>query len=300
MTFDRSVVAAGVLVWLGATLLLSSWPRFSRVSLQERLQPFHPSVGPRPVRRAQSAAELLVPLTESIGARLAALFGVSEPVERRLRRIHSPTPPGAFRLRQMAACLAALVAAAAVAGLAGGGVAIDLLLVAGGPLLAFLVVEQGLARRSERWQASVVAELPLVAEQLAMLLNAGYSLGAALSRLAARGKGCVVRDLEQVVNRVHQGLSDAAALREWSEVAGVPQVDRLVSVLTLHADASDLGCLVSEEARQCRRDLQRRTVELMDKRGQQVWVPVTVATLVPGAILIAVPFVSALRIFANA
>jgi tight adherence protein C len=300
MTLDRPVVAAGVLVWLGATLLLSSWPRVSRVSLQERLPPFHSALGGRPVRRAQSAAELLVPLTEAVGARLAALFGVAEPVERRLRRIHSATSPAAFRLRQMAGCLGALLAAAAVAGLADGGVAIDLLLVAGGPLLAFLVVEQGLARRSERWQASVAAELPLVAEQLAMLLNAGYSLGAALSRLAARGSGCVVRDLEQVVNRVQQGLSDAAALREWSEVAGVAQVDRLVSVLTLHGEASELGRLVSEEARQCRRDLHRRTVELMDKRGQQVWVPVTVATLVPGAILIAVPFVSALRVFANA
>ena len=49
-----------------------------------------------------------------------------------------------------------------------------------------------------------------------------------------------------------------------------------------------------------RRDLQRRTIETIERRAQQVWVPVTVATLVPGVILLAVPFLAALRLFANA
>jgi hypothetical protein len=80
----------------------------------------------------------------------------------------------------------------------------------------------------------------------------------------------------------------------------VEAVDRLVSVLTLHSEAADLGRLVSSEARQARRDLHRRTVETIERRAQQVWIPVTVATLVPGAILLAVPFLSALRLFSNA
>ena len=42
------------------------------------------------------------------------------------------------------------------------------------------------------------------------------------------------------------------------------------------------------------------TIEQIERRGQQVWIPVTVATLVPGAILLAVPFLAALRTFANA
>jgi hypothetical protein len=37
----------------------------------------------------------------------------------------------------------------------------------------------------------------------------------------------------------------------------------------------------------------------MDRRGQQVWVPVTVATLVPGVILLTVPFIQALRLFSG-
>jgi pilus assembly protein TadC len=174
------------------------------------------------------------------------------------------------------------------------------LVIVGAPLLAFLVFEQRLARASERWQRSLGLELPIVAEQLAMLLNAGYSLGAALGRLAERGRGCAGRDLAGVVNRIRQGLSENDALREWAEVAGVEGVGRLVAVLALHGESADLGRLVSAEAHQARRDLQRRTIETIERRSQQVWVPVTVATLVPGVILLAIPFLSALHLFANA
>jgi pilus assembly protein TadC len=142
-------------------------------------------------------------------------------------------------------------------------------------------------------------ELPVVSEQLALLLNAGFSLGAALARVGARGQGCAARDLAIVVNRVRHGLSETEALREWANVAGVAGVDRLVGVLALHSESADLGRMVSAEARQARRDLHRSTIETIERRAQQVWVPVTVATLVPGVILLAVPFLSALRLFAN-
>jgi hypothetical protein len=79
----------------------------------------------------------------------------------------------------------------------------------------------------------------------------------------------------------------------------VDALDRLVAVIALNVDASDLGRLVSDEARAIRRDVQRDLVQIMERRGQQVWVPVTVATLVPGVIFLAIPFVEALRLFAG-
>jgi tight adherence protein C len=163
-----------------------------------------------------------------------------------------------------------------------------------------LTIEQRLARRSEQWQHATARELPVISEQLAMLLNAGFSVGAGLQRLTERSRGCMARDLERVVNRVQQGLSEGEALREWADLANVEGVRRLVSVLTLHSEAADLGRLVSAEARSARRELHRRTIEQIERRAQQVWVPVTVATLVPGAILLAVPFLAALHEFANA
>lgn len=300
----RLLLGAGLLVWAGAALLLSTWPRLARPSLEERLRPFHPGAASAPRRPPlgsfSSLGQVLLPLVRDAGDRLAAALGVSEGAERRLRRIHSATPAGLFRLRQAGLAALALIAGGLVAVAVSPPPLVALFMVLGAPALAFLVMEHGLAQRSQEWQRAIEQEVPVVAEQLAMLLNAGYSVGTALSRLADRGRGCVARDLQVVLNRMHQGLSEGAALREWSELSGVDCVHRLVSVLVLHSEAADLGRLVSTEVRAARRELQRTTVEQIEKRSQQVWVPVTVATLVPGAILLAVPFLAALHLFANA
>ena len=57
--------------------------------------------------------------------------------------------------------------------------------------------------------------------------------------------------------------------------------------------------LIGEEARAIRRDVHRELIETIERRGQQVWIPVTVAALVPGVIFLAVPFIDALSLFAN-
>ena len=64
---------------------------------------------------------------------------------------------------------------------------------------------------------------------------------------------------------------------------------RLVSVLSLNREAGDLGRLVADEARSIRREVQRELIAQIERRAQQVWIPVTVATLVPGAVLLAIP-----------
>lgn len=284
-------------------MVLSAMARFSRPTLAERLRPFTPGTSAQPsggVLSVESFRDLLSPLARYAGDRLSAVFGVVERVEIRLLRIHSRMDAAAFRTRQMAIAVVAMVVAAVVAGVFRPAPALSLFLVVGAPLTAFLVVEQRLASASEKWQRGLANELPVVSEQLAMLLNAGYSLGSALARIAGSGQGCIATDLKTVVNRVRQGVSESQALREWAEVARVDSVHRLVAVLALNTEATDLGRLVSAESRSARRDLHRRTLEVIERRAQQVWVPVTVATLVPGVILLAVPFLAALKLFSNA
>jgi tight adherence protein C len=98
---------------------------------------------------------------------------------------------------------------------------------------------------------------------------------------------------------VRQGLTEVEALREWADVADVDALRRLVGVLALNRQAGDLGRLIGDEARAIRRDVHRELIETIERRGQQVWVPVTVAALVPGVIFLAVPFVEALRLFST-
>lgn len=292
------------MLWAGMTLVLSRCRWFSRAPLVERLRPYSPAGMGRPGRRSailsvESFGEVIRPLCRALGERIAHLFGVSEELGVRLARIHSPDDVTAFRVRQVGWSLAGFGTGLALALALRPPAPVALLFILSGLLLGFLLPEQQVASASQSWQRRLRLELPVVAEQLAMLLSAGYSLGAALNRLAARGHGNVARDLGRVCGRIRQGLSEIEALREWADAADVEALHRLLPILALNREAADLGRLISAEARSIRKDTQRRLIETAERRAQQVWVPVTVAALVPGVIFLAVPFLEALRIFAG-
>jgi tight adherence protein C len=298
----RVATLVALALFTGVTLLLSELRWFRRRPLLDRLAPYVSGGADRPARGVLSAAsfaQAVEPLARAVGDHLSRAFGVTEPLARRLERVHSPLDVTAFRVRQLGWTLAGLVAGAALAGGAGLPGLLATGFVVGGPLLAFLLVEHRLGTESAAWQRRIFLELPVVAEQLGMLLGAGYSLGAAVNRLAERGAGGCGRDLERVAGRVRQGLTEVEALREWADVADVHALRRLVGVLALNRQAGDLGSLISDEARAIRRDVHRELIETVERRGQQVWIPVTVAALVPGVILLAVPFVHALQLFSG-
>ena len=299
----RLAVLCGLALWAGMTLVLSQLRWFSRPPLVERLRAYSPSGMARPSRRGavlsvESFRDVVRPLARTLGERVARLFGVSEELGIRLERIHSPDDVTGFRVRQLGWSLAGFGTGTLLAVALGPPAPIALLFILGGPLLGFLVPEQQVASASDAWRRRLTLELPVVAEQLAMLLSAGYSLGAALNRLAARGGGNVARDVTRVCGRIRQGLTEVEALREWAEVADVDALNRLLPILGLNREASDLGRLISEEARSIRKDTQRRLIETAERRAQQVWIPVTGAALVPGGSFLAVPFLEALRLFA--
>ena len=299
----RVAVASTLALWAGATLLLSQVRWFARRPLADRLRPYAAVPHDEPARpgplSVDSFRDVVGPLAREVGERLARLLGVSEETALRLERIHSPLDVTGFRVRQAGWMVAASAAGGVVALAARPPAALGVLFVLGAPLLAFLLVEQALATASARWQERIFLELPVVSEQLGMLLSAGWSLGAAVNRLAARSHGTCGRDLRRVASRMRQGLGEVDALREWATVARVDALDRLVAVLALNREAGDLGRLIAEEARAIRRDVHRRLIETIERRAQQVWVPVTVATLVPGVIFLAIPFIEALRLFSG-
>lgn len=303
----RALVGWGLVLWVGATVVLGEVRGVARVPLAQRLRPYAPGGpgrpderdGPTTVLSVESFRALVGPLARRTGERLARLFGVQEEAALRLARVHSPLDVTAFRLRQLGAGVAALGVAALPAARLWHAPTLAFAVLVGAPLLAFLALEQGLATASARRQQRLLLELPVVAEQLGMLVGAGWSLGAAIQRIGARGSGDAAEDLRRVAGRVRQGVAVAAALREWAEVVRVPALDRLVSVLARERDTGDLGRLVSAEARAVREEVHRTTVATMERRAQQVWVPVTVATLVPGVVFLAIPFVEALRLFSG-
>jgi Flp pilus assembly protein TadB len=127
----------------------------------------------------------------------------------------------AFRVRQVTiGLLAFLVGAAATISLQPPA-AIAILSILAAPALAMLVEEQRVSRAVDTRRARIRAELPVVAEQLGLLLSAGYSLPSAIGRLADRSDGAIAADLRQVTRRTRQGLSASDALSEWAGRAGV-------------------------------------------------------------------------------
>ena len=226
---------------------------------------------------------MLAPLAHSATHRLATIAGGDDALRARLRRLGLPDDTAAFRIRQARDALICLAAGAALAAMLRPPPLLAALLVALPIAVALLVPEQRLRPADERRRA----------EQLGMLLSSGFSMGGAIARLAGRGSGGTAGELGRVVGRIRQGLSEVDALREWADRVDLPGLDRLVSVLALNWEASDLGGLISAEARAIRRDVHRAQLELIERRSQQVWIPVTVATLLPGVIFMAVPFIEA-------
>lgn len=286
----------------GLTLLFSEIAWFNRVSHVERLAPYQPGN-----RRTQAGGILSVasfrdvigPLSRAVGERLARMLGFDEDLQVRLVRVHSSLDVTGFRVRQLGFAVSAMGVGTLTAVALAPRPGLSAILVLGSPVLAFLAVEQRLAAASKAWQRRIFLELAVVAEQLGMLISVGWSLGAAIGRIAERGSGACSQDLVRVQARMRQGLSEIDALREWAALACVDELDGMIAILALNRETADLGRLISDEARSIRREAQRELIETIERRTQQVWIPVTVAALVPGVLLMGVPFIDALSLFST-
>ena len=299
----RLEVFSALLLVVGATLLLSLARWFGRAPLVDRLRPYAPgglsASGGQGVLSVASFRDVIGPLSQGVGTGLSRAFGVSEDLDLRLRRLHSPLDSTQFRTRQLGWSTASLIGALIVSSAMSLGPIPVLVLGVATPLLTFLLLEQQVTAASRARQRRLFQELPMVAEQLGMQLGAGYSLGAAMHRIAQRSTGVAAEDLALVLARTRQGLTNIQALREWAELSDVDALDRLVGVLALNHEAADLGTLISDEARAIRREAHRELLESIERKDQQVWIPVAIAALIPGTILIAIPFIQAMRTFST-
>lgn len=299
---SRTALIAVVGLWAGLVLVLAEFRWFRRGGLTERLHRYAPATAGSMRRNgalsAASVAEVVGPLMSAAADRVLSLLGANESLSITLQRLHAPIDAATFRLREAGWVAGSFAVAVLAATALAPPPPLTVLLLAGAPLLAFLVVEQRLSAASAARRQRLFEELPVVTEQLGMLLGAGYSLGAAIGRLGSRGRGAAAEDLRRVSNRIRQGLSEEQALREWSAIADLPEVNRLVDLLALNRHGADLGPLVAGEARAIRREAHRRLLEVIDRRAQLVWIPVTIATLVPGVLFMAIPFIEAMRTFA--
>lgn len=284
-----------VIAGAGVALLLARFTVFRSGSLADRLAPHIGSTvgGAAPNRADIGIVALGRELAVDLATKLSDAVGTTQSAQVHLRRTGG-CEIGEFRGRQLAWALTAFVTGAGVSLAVGLPLGVAVFVMVGAPTLVVLVIEQRLAERSNEVQRRAELELPVICEQLGMLLSAGYSLTSAMNRISARSDGVIGSGLGRVVLETHHGTSVTTAFRTWSELVDVNGIHRLAGLIALNHEAADLGSLISAEARLARAELHRRQLELIEKRAQQVWVPVTVATLVPGVLFIAVPFINAM------
>lgn len=297
---SRWVGVLALAMWAGASCVLMSVPWFARRSLADRIRRYVPGGAATELGGRGSAVESIIgPLTGMLDTLMARFGGADAELQIRLSRARRTESPTDFRQRQLALSVLALLGGGTLAAVLGFTGASALVLVLAPPVATALSLENSVNSEAARYQSLVLRELPVVAEQLGMLLSAGYSLAAGLNRVAHRGRGAVSRDLRVAVRRIGHGVPENQALVEWARLTGVPALERLVTILALNREAGDLGAMITEEARSIRRELHRDVLEQIEKRSQTVWIPVTVATLVPGVIFLAIPFSATLARFSG-
>ena len=299
---SRVAVVSFIALWVGAALLLSLFRPFSRSPLFDRLRPF---VAPRSARERSSAGllsvesfrEVIGPLAGWIGERLSRVLGVSDDLEVRLRRIGSPLDVSAFRVRQVSIAVWPCWAGSA------WGWRWDWRARWGrscrwawrSPLGS---PDSSWSSSRSCWRrpgasGSCSRSFPWSPNRSACCWAPAFRWARRSVGLRPAPAACAPTTCARSAPHP-QGLSDVDALREWADLADVAELDRLVNVLALNRQAGDLGRLISEEARSMR---PRRTAtrSRRSRSGARWCGSVTVATLVPGVLLMAIPFVSALQ-----
>ena len=293
------LVFAVLPMWIGASLLLGSIPALRRGSLSARLLPHTPGARATVRPGGGSVRAVIEPIAADWAERLARAVGLGQDLRRRLDLVGDDRGTSAFRVRQVGVSVGAGMGVVVIAGALGlPGTVLTACAIAT-PAITFALVDELLSVRARQEQRRRRNELPVVTEQLGMLIATGYSVPAALNRLGDRGHGRVSRDLRRVAAQIGQGVDETVALRTWAHTVDLDGAHRLVSVLALHRSTTDLGRLIGQEARSIRDELHRELLASLERRTQQVWIPVTVATLVPGVMFLLVPFLAAVRSFTD-
>jgi len=265
-------------------LPLTSGPLGSRVS----------EPGGRP---GELVGRLIGPLREL----LDGLFGAHNARARLVQAGLDESVEG-FRLRQLRWAVVGMAGAVAfglirivTAGPLPPGAWIALTLVSG--LGGACAAEQSLVRRATKRRQRIAVELPTVAEMLAFTVSAGLSPGAALSRVAARSRGELGRELRRCCDEVSAGVPLAEAVRQVGTRTAVPGVARLADSFVIALErGTPLAEVLRAQAMDARASGHRELMESAGRREVTALVPV-VFLILPVVVVIAVfPGIQALTV----
>lgn len=246
----------GLVVGTGCWFVAFSMRR-RRLRLVERIAAFVDAAPGLPVRRPGTALRSLAV------ARVDRALGGSASVRRRLAALDDEGGVEQFRIEQLTWAGAGLLLALLLAGLAmarGAAVspAVVFVLAAaftiGGALGRDRLLSAQVARREERMSA----ELPAIAEMLALSVGAGEGVSGALDRVSRIARGELAVELRRTLADARAGTPIVDALTRMAGRSSLPALARFVDGIAVAVDrGTPLGDVLRAQAGDVRAERRR-------------------------------------------
>lgn len=155
----------------------------------------------------------------------------------------------------------------------------------------------GAVRQEQRKMEAIRGTLAQFVEQLSAFVASGLSFSAAVDRFSRLGFGPWQEFAKQMSIEMRRGSNPGTVLEELLRQNNIRDLDQFPRLLSKHYASPELPELIDEQSRWLRLNQQFDLTATLEKRAQSVWIPVTVAALVPGIIFVLIPFIGALRTF---
>ncbi|WP_225753965.1 type II secretion system F family protein [Actinotalea sp. Marseille-Q4924] len=298
----------GALAALGGCLVVAR-VRARTPTLDQRLAPYlrrRPS-GSRLLEQAPARspfpvlARLLAPLMQD-AVRLVERHGSSTgDLQRRLVRAGRRQTVEELRAEQVVLAVvgaaAGLAAAIVLAAARGTSAVAGVVLVVAAAAAGLVVSDQRLAQQARRRERVLMAELPTVAELLALAVAAGEGALGALDRVSRTARGELSAEIAVVVADVRAGGSLTAALDALADRTGLVPLARFSEAIAVAVDrGTPLADVLRAQAQDVREAGRRELMEAGGRKEVAMLVPVVFLVL-PVTVLFAVfPRLIALRL----
>lgn len=295
-----AVAAGGASVgaWLVALNLTARRPR-----LDDRLAPYlRPAASSAPPRSPFPTFERLLAPVMHDAVRLVERVGSPAPaVAARLARAGRDDTVESFRVEQVVAAALGVAAglAMALALVAGRGMhpLSGAVVVALGALTALAVHDQLLSRQVRRREERLLAELPTVAELLALAVAAGEGALGALERVSRSVCGELATEVGRALSDARAGTPLTVALERMADRTGLVPLARFAEAVAVAVDrGTPLAEVLRAQASDVREASRRALMETGGRKEIAMMVPVVFLVLPVTVVFAVFPGLATLRI----
>lgn len=293
-----SHVVAGLTLGIGITLIYA-WFLARKPRLVDRIAPHVRSGDARAwsqplvsVAPFPTLERLLAPVLRD-GVQVLERWGSpSGELEQRLARAGRTTSVEQFRAEQVIWALAGLASgiglSVTLASSRGTSPLVLLVLTAASGVCGAALRDASLSRTIRQREARMLAELPTVAELLALAVAAGEGALGALERVSRTTRGALADELRLVLAAARTGTPLAAALRDMGSASDIPALRRFADgAATAVERGTPLADVLRAQAQDVRADGRRALMEDGGKREIAMLVPV-VFLILPVTVIFAV------------